>query len=57
MTRKTETIEARWDGPYSWPAFESENGLRPIPNLIFYLILARITGNPSIKSPSREYLF
>ena len=33
MTRKTETIEVRWDGPYSWPAFESENGLRPIPKV------------------------
>src|SRR5215211_4321245 len=31
MTRKAKTIEVRWDGPYSWPAFESENNLRPIP--------------------------
>jgi hypothetical protein len=25
------TIEVRWDGPHSWPTFESENNLRPIP--------------------------
>ncbi len=31
MTRKATTIEARWDGPYSWPRFESDNNLRPIP--------------------------
>lgn len=33
MTRKAKTIEVRWDGPYSWPAFESENNLRPIPKI------------------------
>ena len=32
MTRKTETIEVGWDGPYGWPAYESENGLRPLPD-------------------------
>ncbi len=25
------TIEAIWAGPYSWPRFESENGLPPLP--------------------------
>jgi hypothetical protein len=33
MTHKAKTIEVRWDGPYSWPAFESENNLRPIPKI------------------------
>jgi hypothetical protein len=33
MTRKAKTIEVKWDGPYSWPAFESENNLRPIPKI------------------------
>jgi len=27
------TIEVTWNGPYSWPAFESENNLRPIPKI------------------------
>jgi hypothetical protein len=33
MSRKVRTIEVRWDGPFSWPAFESENNLRPIPKV------------------------
>jgi hypothetical protein len=33
MTRTAKTIEIRWDGPYSWPAYESENNLRPIPKI------------------------
>ena len=33
MSRKVRTIEVRWDGPYSWLAFESENNLRPIPKV------------------------
>jgi hypothetical protein len=33
MSRKARTIEVRWDGPYKWPAFESENNLRPIPKV------------------------
>jgi hypothetical protein len=31
MSPKAKTIEVRWDGPYSWPAYERENNLRPIP--------------------------
>ena len=27
------TLEVTWDGPYSWPNFEPENNLPPIPNL------------------------
>lgn len=33
MAHKATTIEVTWDGPYSWPAFESESKLRPIPNI------------------------
>jgi hypothetical protein len=33
MSPKAKTIEVRWDGPYSWPGYESENGLRPIPKI------------------------
>jgi hypothetical protein len=33
MSRKVRTIEVRWDSPFSWPAFESENNLRPIPKV------------------------
>jgi hypothetical protein len=43
MTNKAKTIEARWDGPYSWPGFESENGLRPIPKV------------PGVYLPTFEY--
>lgn len=32
MTIEVTIIEARWDGPYSWPGFESHNDLRPIPS-------------------------
>ncbi len=31
--RKGKTIEVSWDGPYSWPGFERENNLRPLPKL------------------------
>lgn len=33
MTNKAATIEVTWDGPYSWPTFENENNLPPIPKL------------------------
>jgi hypothetical protein len=33
MTRKAETIEVGWEGPYSWPAFEGENNLHPLPKI------------------------
>lgn len=33
MTRETEIIEITWDGPHSWPGYESENGLNPIPQI------------------------
>ena len=29
----TNTIQATWNGPYSWPSFEDQTGLRPIPKL------------------------
>ena len=29
----SNTIQATWNGPYSWPAFEDQTGLRPIPKL------------------------
>lgn len=31
MNTSDSTIEAIWNGPYSWPKFEAENGLHPIP--------------------------
>ena len=31
MTDKTKIIEVTWEGPYSWPKFESENNLSSIP--------------------------
>ena len=31
MTDKATIIEATWDGPYSWPTFERETNLNPIP--------------------------
>ncbi len=33
MTHQLITIEARWEGSYSWPAFEKESNLRPIPSI------------------------
>lgn len=33
MSDKATIIEVTWDGPYSWPTFESENNLRPIPKI------------------------
>lgn len=33
MTYEATTIEVTWNGPYSWPAFEGENDLRPIPKI------------------------
>lgn len=33
MTHEATTIEVTWEGPYGWPEFESENNLRPIPNI------------------------
>jgi len=33
MTHEATTIEVTWEGPYGWPGFESENNLRPIPNI------------------------
>jgi hypothetical protein len=27
------TIEVTWDGPYGWPGFESDNCLRPLPQV------------------------
>ena len=30
---KTTTIEVKWDGPYSWPTFESENNLHSLPKI------------------------
>ena len=33
MADQETTIEVTWDGPYGWPAFESENGLPPIPKI------------------------
>lgn len=33
MTSKARTIEARWEGPYSWPGFESNNPYPAIPKL------------------------
>ena len=29
----SNNIQATWNGPYSWPAFEDQTGLRPIPKL------------------------
>ena len=31
MTNKATTIDVTWEGPFSWPTFESENNLPPIP--------------------------
>lgn len=31
MTNKEKTIEAFWEGPFSWPGYEKENNLLPIP--------------------------
>jgi hypothetical protein len=33
MTHEATTIEVTWDGPYGWPGFESDNNLRPIPQI------------------------
>jgi len=33
MIYETEKIEVTWNGPYSWPGFESNNSLRPIPQI------------------------
>jgi hypothetical protein len=33
MTRNEKTLEVRWDGPYGWPGYESENDLRPLPKI------------------------
>ncbi|MBD0328360.1 MAG: hypothetical protein ICV68_18230 [Pyrinomonadaceae bacterium] len=33
MTHEAITIEVTWDGPYSWPGFERDNHLPPIPQL------------------------
>ena len=33
MTHEMITIEATWDGPYSWPTYETENKLPPIPKI------------------------
>ena len=33
MTYEMITIEATWDGPYSWPTYETENKLPPIPKI------------------------
>ena len=30
---KSTEIKVKWDGPYSWPGYESENNLRPIPKI------------------------
>ena len=34
MKREAIKIEVTWDGPYSWPGFESDNNLRPIPEVL-----------------------
>ena len=71
MIPKAKTIEARWDGPYSWPAFESENILRPIPKipgvylqtfeyqggyLIYAAGLTRQTVPERFKQHTRKYM-
>lgn len=33
MTHEATTIEVTWDGPYGWSGFESDNNLRPIPQI------------------------
>ena len=33
MSKIIHTIKATWKGPYSWPTFEDDNGLRAIPKL------------------------
>ena len=33
MPNPTSSIEITWNGPYGWPAFESENNLRSIPKI------------------------
>ena len=30
---KGKAVEVRWDGPYSWPGYERENGLPPLPKI------------------------
>ncbi len=32
MTRTISNLEVFWDGPFSWPGFEDENGLPCIPH-------------------------
>jgi len=33
MVSHTKTMEAIWSGPYSWPFYESENHLNPLPKM------------------------
>jgi hypothetical protein len=33
MNHDITTIDVKWDGPYSWPRFEVENSLNPIPDI------------------------
>jgi hypothetical protein len=33
MTNEATTIEVEWSGPYSWPTYEGENNLPPLPSL------------------------
>ncbi len=46
MADQETTIEVTWDGPYGWPAFESENGLPPIPKIsgVVYLQTFKYQG-------------
>ena len=33
MSKIIHAIQATWNGPYSWPTFENDNGLQAIPKL------------------------
>ncbi len=33
MTYEAATIEITWSGPYSWPEYESESNLSPLPRI------------------------
>jgi hypothetical protein len=33
MSKIMHTIQATWNGPYSWPTFEEDNGLQALPKL------------------------